>query len=75
MIIPRTLLLSLACVLAACAEDKPPPPPANAAAQPAPPNKTVFDTQFKALQKAKDVQKTVDKKNADAQKKLEDEGG
>lgn len=76
MNIPRILLLSLICVLAACSEDKPPPPTA-AAAQPAPaaPNKTVFDTQLKALQKAKDVQKTVDKQNADAEKKLEDAGG
>lgn len=46
-------------------------PPAQA--QPA--QTTVFDTQLKALQKAKDVQKTVDQQKADMDKKLEDQGG
>ncbi|HEX6832725.1 MAG TPA: hypothetical protein VF132_04245 [Rudaea sp.] len=69
----RSILLAVfaALALGACS-DKPPPP--KAAAQP-PPDKTVFDTQLKALQKAKDVQKTVDKQKADQDKKLEDSGG
>jgi ABC-type glycerol-3-phosphate transport system substrate-binding protein len=64
--------VAVALVLAACSSDKTPPPQTQAA-QPA--AKTVFDTQLKALQKAKDVQKTVDKQQADADKKLQDDGG
>ena len=76
MNVPRVLLYGLVCALAACSSDQP-PPPTSAAEQhaPAAPGKTVFDTQLKSLQKAKDVQKAVDKQNADAQKKLDDEGG
>jgi hypothetical protein len=71
----KPLLLTLACTLAlaACSKAKqpdPPPPPA-----PAPAGKTVFDPQLKALQKAKDVQKTVDDQNKQQQKQLEDSGG
>ncbi len=40
-----------------------------------PAQKTVIDTQLKALQKAKDVQKTVDQEKRDLDKKLQDEGG
>lgn len=57
--------------LAGCSDDK--TPPKVEVAQP--PQKTVFDTQLKALQKAKDVQKTVDQQKADTDKKLEDAGG
>ena len=64
---------ALALALAACSGSK--APPENAAAAPPPPQKTVFDTQLKALQKAKDVQKTVDQQKADMDKKLEDSGG
>ena len=61
--------------LGACSKAPPPPPP-TAAAQPAqPPDKTVFDTQLKALQKAKDVQKTVDQQQAAQDKALKDAGG
>jgi len=68
----RNLIFLAATVLtlAACSSDKAPPPQAQTPAQ-----KTVFDTQIKALQKAKDVQKTVDQQKADADKKLEDGGG
>ncbi|GEM_PF-2268385 len=73
----RTLLLaSLLGALAACSADEPPPPP-TAAAQPAQPlpNSNVFSTDIKALNKAKDVQKTVDQQKAEMDKKLDDEGG
>lgn len=63
-----------ALVLAACSRSKAPaeaeaPPPSQ------PAQKTVFDTQLKALQKAKDVQKTVDQQKAETDKKLDDAGG
>jgi PBP1b-binding outer membrane lipoprotein LpoB len=65
------IFIFAAVALAACSEDK--PPPKVEVAQP--PQKTVFDTQLKALQKAKDVQKTVDQQKADQDKKLEEAGG
>jgi hypothetical protein len=65
-------LAAFALSLAACSSSKVPPESAVAAQ---PPQKTVFDTQLKALQKAKDVQKTVDKQKEDMDKKLKDEGG
>lgn len=40
-----------------------------------PAQKTVIDTQLKALQKAKDVQKTVDQQKGELDKKVQDEGG
>ena len=52
-----------------------------AQAQAAPPQKTVFDTQLQALQKAKDVQKAIDagdarnRKAADDAEKDKDDGG
>ena len=48
-------------------------PVAAAAAQPA--QKTVFDPQLKALQKAKDMQKTVDDQAKANNKAIEDGGG
>ena len=68
----KPLLLSLACTLAlaACSKAKQPEPP-----PPPPPQKTVFDDQLKALQKAKDVQKTVDDQNKKTDKQLQDAGG
>jgi hypothetical protein len=66
------LLADLALTLAACSSSKAPPESAAAAQTP---QKTVFDTQLKALQKAKDVQKTVDQQKEDMDKKLKDEGG
>ena len=65
-------LAAATLALAACSSGKAPPPQAQT---PTPPEKTVFDTQLKALQRAKDVQKTVDQQKADADKKLQDEGG
>lgn len=68
----KPLLLSLACTLAlaACSKAKQPDPP-----PPPPPQKTVFDTQLKALQKAKDVQNVVDDQKKKQDKQLEDNGG
>jgi hypothetical protein len=60
-----------ACALSACSADAPPPP--QAATQPA--QKTVIDTQLKALQKAKDVQNVVDDQKKRTDKTLEDQGG
>jgi hypothetical protein len=60
-----------ACALCACSTDAPPPP--KAADQPA--QKTVIDTQLKALQKAKDVQNVVDDQKKKTDKALEDQGG
>jgi hypothetical protein len=66
--------IALALMLAACSRSKAPAesettPPAS------PAGKTVFDTQLKSLQKAKDVQKTVDQQKAETDKKLDDAGG
>ncbi|HXD51717.1 MAG TPA: hypothetical protein VN689_07485 [Burkholderiales bacterium] len=65
----------LASGLAACGSSAPPPP--TAAAQPAQPlpNSNVFSTDLKALQKAKDVQKTVDQQKTDTDKQLQDAEG
>ena len=65
------ITLTFACALAGCGADAPPPP--KAADQP--PQKTVFDTQLKALQKAKDVQNVVDDQKKKTDKQLEDQGG
>jgi hypothetical protein len=69
----KPLLLSIACAvaLAACSKAKQPEPPPP----PPPPQKTVIDTQLKALQKAKDVQNVVDDQKKKADKQLEDNGG
>ena len=68
----KSLLLPLACTLAlaACSKARQPDPP-----PPPPPQKTVFDTQLKALQKAKDVQNVVDDQKKKQDKQLEDNGG
>jgi hypothetical protein len=69
----KPLLLSIACAvaLAACSKAKQPEPPPP----PPPPQKTVIDTQLKALQKAKDVQNVVDDQKKKQDKQLEDSGG
>ena len=41
----------------------------------APVQKTVLDDQLKAIQKAKDVQKTVDQQAKDTDKAIDDSGG
>ena len=72
---------ALACIailsmgLGACGDDAPPPPKA-AAAQPAPlPDSNVFSSDVKALQKAKDVQKTVDEQKKAQDQAIQDSGG
>lgn len=62
--------------LAACGADAPPPPKTEAAkpAQPLP-DSNVFSSDVKALQKAKDVQKTVDEQKKAQDKAIEDSGG
>jgi hypothetical protein len=66
------LPLAVAIALSACASSD---DAAKTAAQDAPPPKTVLDPQLKALQKAKDVQKTVDQQKADTDKAIDDNGG
>ena len=72
------LLLTGALALTACssgasndkaAADKPAAQAASA------PQKTVIDPQLKALQKAKDVQKTVDDQKQTTDKAIDDQGG
>jgi uncharacterized lipoprotein YmbA len=65
-------LIAAALTLAACSSEKAPPPQAQTpqVAQP-----TVFDAQLKALDKAKGVQKTMDQRKVDLDKKLKEEGG
>jgi hypothetical protein len=48
---------------------------AQAQAAPAPAQKTFMDPQLKALQKAKDVQKTLDKDAKATDKAIDDSGG
>ena len=68
----KSLLLPMLCAiaLAACSKAKQPDPP-----PPPPPEKTVFDTQLKALQKAKDVQNVVDDQRKKTDKQVDDGGG
>jgi len=71
----KSLLLAVPLVaaplLVACSHEKPPP----VDQQPrTPAEKTVVDTQLKALQKAKDVQKVVDQQGADQNKQIEEQG-
>lgn len=61
----RYLAIALvAAALAACG-DAPPPPS----------QKTVIDTQIKALEKAKAIEEKVENHAAEAAKKIEDAGG
>lgn len=69
------LLLAFSASLVACSKSEPPPPPV-AAAQPAPlPNSNIFSADIRTLQKAKDVQKTMDQRKADLDKQLQDAEG
>lgn len=77
MKIANLLIASPLLALAACSSKAPPAAEAQAPPPP-PPQKTVFDTQLKALDKAKAVQGVVDQQKADAEKKTkeqEDGGG
>lgn len=65
-------LIVLVALSASCSDEPPPPAAAN---KPPVHQPSVFDTQLKALDKAKSVQDTVDKQKRDADKKMEDAGG
>ena len=67
-------LAALVLALGACSGKKAADPDV-APSPPPPPQKTVFDTQLKALDRAKAVQGVVDQQNAEADKRLKDEGG
>ena len=67
-------VLGATCLLTACAQEKAPPAPAAqpAAAAPAP---TVIDDQLRAMQKARDVNKTMDQRSSDIDDKVKEGGG
>lgn len=73
---PRSIaLLACVCALVACSGHKA-EEPAAAQAQAAPAKqKTVFDDQLKALEKAKAVQQTVDDAAKSQEKAVDDAGG
>jgi glucose/arabinose dehydrogenase len=72
------LLLASACAIAGCTgssnDDAQAAKPA-AQAQAAPAQPTMLDPQLKAIQKAKDVQKTVDDAAKATDKAVDDNGG
>ena len=70
----HALLFTVVTGLTACSHSAPPPEPAQAP-QPLS-NSNVFSSDVRALQKAKDVQKTVDQQKQDSDKQLQEaEGG
>lgn len=75
----KTLALALVVGfgLSACGSSAPPPPKDDTAAQaPQPlPNSNVFSADVKALQRAKDVQKTVDEQKKAQDQAIQDAGG
>lgn len=60
--------------LAACSKSEPPPTTAAQPAQPLP-NSNIFSADVRALQKAKDVQKTVDQQKQDTDKQMQEADG
>jgi len=68
-------LAACVCVLAACSSHKAEDEAAQQAAAAPVKQKTVFDDQLKALEKAKAVQKTVDDAAKAQQKAIDDAGG
>ena len=71
-LIPASALLTL--LLAACGgSDKPAAP--QAAAPPPPPQKTVFDDQLKAIDKAKAVEGKLEEEKAKTDERVKDAGG
>lgn len=76
MKIATVALAVLALGLAACGADAP-PPPKDAAAQPAQPlpNSNVFKPYVQDLNKAKNVQKTVDDQKKAEDQAIQDQGG
>jgi hypothetical protein len=68
------VLAACLCALGACSSHKADEAAAQAATEPVK-QKTVFDDQLKALEKAKAVQKTVDDAAKAEQQKIDDNGG
>lgn len=68
-------MLAALLALAACSGGGADGDEAKTAAQATPAQKTVLDAQLKALQKAKDVQKTVDDQAKATDKAIDDNGG
>ena len=68
-------LVASAAALAACAGSADDTAKNAQAAQPTAAQKTIIDPQLKALQKAKDVQKTVDDQDKATDKAIDDAGG
>ncbi len=62
-------------LIGGCAGGSGAPAPAAEQAVPEPRNPTVFDEQLEALDKARAVQATLDKADADRRKALDDAGG
>ena len=71
----RYPLLLLPLLLVACAQPTPPPPASTTPASGNPLENTVLETQGRALQKAKDVQKQVNDRDAAQRKAMEEAGG
>jgi len=69
------LLTAVLLALGACSNGESDAQKEAAAAQAKAADKTVLDAQLKALQKAKDVQKTVDDQAKAADKAIDDQGG
>ena len=69
------LLPAIVALLSACTPDKTPAPQPAAQAPPAAPAPTVLDDQMRAMQKARDVNKTMDQRNSDVDQKVKDAGG
>jgi hypothetical protein len=67
-------LLGLLATLAACSSQEPPPPANAPAAQPLP-NSNIFQSDLRALDKAKGVQQTIDRQRPERDAKLDDDGG
>jgi hypothetical protein len=67
--------LAIAAILALSACSSGGDDAAKATAQAATAQKTVLDPQLKALQKAKDVQKTIDADKQNTDKAIDDSGG
>ena len=73
MRISASVLLCVALALVSCSRNRD-PVDSEAALAKQPAQKTVYDTQLRALQKAKDVQQTVDQQKKDLDQKLKDAG-
>jgi len=69
------LSFGLTFLLTGCIADEPPPPPTAEGQIANPPPTTVFDSQFKTLDKAKHVQDTLNQDKQNTDKQIQDQGG